>query len=191
MNTMKKILAFAMVVSMVLGCLVFSTAAAEKADYVTDGLVAWYDASNNYNGTQNQTADLWKDLSGNANHIDLSQAVSKGQISWSDKALVIAETGTYLRLPNAVVEALEGNAYTIEIVTGNLDYTASSYITLLSSSNDELSVFIRVHEEFSPSIPNNDKQFKLEYKNQDANGDSNRPYLYNAWEQFNGKTLTI
>ena len=159
-----------------------------RQSYVKDGLVAWYDATNNSNGTQNVKADLWKDLSGNANHIDMSEAASKGQIEWYSNALFIRDGGCYLRLPEAVVQALEGGAYTIEIVTGSLNYSATDYITLLSSANDELSLFIRCSGEYAEGQPN---QFKLEYKNQDANGDSNRPYMYDAWNYFNGKTLAI
>ena len=188
MNTMKKILAFAMVVSMVLGCLVISTSAAEKATYVKDGLVAWYDGSNNSNGTQDKSTDLWKDLSGNANHISVAEAYSRGEIQWSDKALIFNDGGAYLRLPTAVVETLESKAYTIEIVTGELEYTATEYITLLSSANDELSVFIRCSGNHAPG---GSEPIKLEYKNQDANHDDNRPYMYNAWDAFNGKTLAV
>jgi hypothetical protein len=185
---MKKIVAFAMIVSMVLGCLVISASADTKAEYVKDGLVAWYDATNNSNGTHDVQADLWKDLSGNANHIDISSAVSNNQITWDKGALIIKDGGCYLQLPEAVVKVLEGDAYTIEIVTGDLEFTATAYITLLSSANDELSVFIRCGEEHAPGQPN---QFKLEYKNQDANGDSNRPFMYDAWDAFNGKTLAV
>ena len=188
MNTMKKILAFAMVVSMVLGCFIISTSAAEKATYVKNGLVAWYDASNNNNGTQDKKADLWKDLSGNANHIDVREAYSRGEIAWTDKALVFNDGGAYLRLPDAVVSALEGDAYTIEIITGDLQYTATEYITLLSSSNDELSVFIRCSGNHAPG---QEQALKLEYKNQDDNLDENRPYMYNAWDAFNKKTLAV
>ena len=190
MNTMKKIVAFAMIVSMVLGCLIISTSAAEKKEYVGQGegkdgpLVAWYDATNNNNGTHDLQSDLWKDLSGNANHIDISSAVSNNQITWdTEKGMLrIKEGGCYLQLPEAVKETLQGDAYTIEIVTGTLEYTATAYITLLSSSNDELSVFIRCAE---------GDNMKLEYKNQDANGDSNRPFVYDAWNHFNGKTLAV
>ena len=199
MNTMKKIVAFAMIISMVLGCMIISTSAAEeKATYVdqayvgendkTGSLVAWYDATNNGNGVHDTQADVWKDLSGNANHISVAGAYSAGQIEWAEGALIIKEGGMYLQLPTRVKEALEGDAYTIEIVTGKLDYTATDYITLLSSANDELSVFIRCGGEYAEGQAN---QFKLEYKNQDANGDSNRPYLYDAWEKFNGKTLAV
>lgn len=196
MNTMKKIVAFAMIVSMVLGCLVISASADTKAEYVDQGkkledggsLVAWYDATNNSNGSHDVQADLWKDLSGNANHIDISSAVSNNQITWDKGALIIKDGGCYLQLPEAVVKVLESDAYTIEIVTGDLEFTATAYITLLSSANDELSVFIRCGEEHAPGQPN---QFKLEYKNQDANGDSNRPFMYDAWDAFNGKTLAV
>ena len=191
MNTMKKIVAFAMIISMVLGCVIISTSAAEQRPYVTDGLIAWYDASNNANGSMDPMSDLWKDLSGNANHIDISAAVSNNQIKWENGALVInKDTGCYMQLPDAVKAALMGDAYTIEIVTGNLNYTASAYITLLSSSNDELSVFIRCGGEYADT-EGNDNKLKLEYKNQDANGDSNRPFVYNAWNHFNGKTLAV
>ena len=159
-----------------------------KAEYVQDGLIAWYDATNNSNGEQNLTADLWKDLSGNANHISVADAYSRGEVSWTSQALIFNEGGAYLRLPTQIVEALEGKAYTIELITGELDYTATTWITLLSSANDEFDVFIRCSGEHAPgqSYP-----LRLEYKNQDANGDGNRPYLYNAWDAVNGKTLAI
>ena len=186
MNTMKKIIAVAMIATMVLGCFTcftFGASAATAEEYVEDGLVAWYDASNNANGSVDPMSDYWKDLTGNQNHIDLRTAVSNGHISWTDGALMInPDTGCYLQLPEGVKKVLMGDAYTIEIVTGNLQYSATSYITLLSSSNDELSVFIRCAE---------GDNMKLEYKNLDANGDSNRPYLYDAWNYFNGKTLAV
>ena len=188
MNIMKKIVVFAMIASMVLGCFVFSTSAATAKEYVKEGLVAWYDASNNSNGSNLPDTDTWKDLSGNVNHISIASAVSNGQITWSGNSLLInGETGCYLQLPDGVKAALMGDAYTIEIVTGELNYTATAYITLLSSANDELSVFIRC----SATDPADDEYLKLEYKNQDANGDSNRPYMKDAWNQFNGKTLAV
>ena len=160
-----------------------NTGNATKHEYVKDGLIAWYDATNNSNGTHDLQADLWKDLSGNANHIDISNAVSAGQVNWSSNALVINDdTGCYLQLSNKVKEALMGNAYTIEIVSGDLNYTATSYITLFASANDELSIMIRCA---------NGDNMKLEYKNQDANGDSNRPFVYDAWNYVTGNTLTI
>ena len=136
MNTMKKIIAFVMIASMVLGCIVFSTSAATQKEYVTDGLIAWYDASNNANGKVDPMADYWKDLTGNLNHIDLRSAVSNNQISWSAGALMInPDTGCYLALPEGVKNALQGDAYTIEIVTGNLQYSATEYNAAISTGD--------------------------------------------------------
>ena len=168
---------------------IIPTDAKMPTGYVRDeSLIAWFDGNNNNNGSFSHTADLWKDLSGNANHIDISDSVSKGHISWEQGAMVIHEGGCYLGLPPAVVSALEGDAYTIEIVFGALDYTATDYITLISSPNDEMSAFIRVSGEYAPGQPN---YAKMEFKNQDANGDMNRPYLYDAWNQINGSTWAV
>lgn len=183
MNPIKRIAVLAMIASMILGCLVFGSSAEAQQAYVTDGLVAWYDASNNSNGSFDTQANTWKDLTGNGNHIDVSKALANGQITWADGKLVInKDTGCKLYLPDEVIDALVDNAYTIEIVTGELNYTATSYITLLSSANDELSVFVRC---------GSSDNMKLEYKNQDSNGDPNRPYIYDSWNYFNAKTLTV
>ena len=76
MNTLKKLLVVAMIASMVLGCFVFSTSAVKPAEYVEDGLVAWYDASNNSNGDHLTDAKVWKDLTGHGNHLDMSGTIS-------------------------------------------------------------------------------------------------------------------
>ena len=157
-------------------------------DYVSDGLVAWFDGNNNSNGSHSLAANVWKDLSGNANHWDLSEAVSLGQISWKQGGMEIADGGCYIRLPQAITETLTGNAYTMEIVFGDLDYTATNYITIMASANDELALFIRVSDMHAPGMS---EQYKLEYKNQDANGDLNRPYLYDAWSYLDGHTLAL
>ena len=114
--------------------------------------------------------------------MDLTDAYKNGQIWWEGDKMVIDENGCYISLPAAVVDALKQDAYTIEIVAGDVDYTGTHYITLFSSANDELCAFIRCSE---------GENMKLEYKNQDANGDSNRPFVYDAWNHFNGKTLTF
>ena len=144
MNTLKKLLVVAMIASMVLGCFVFSTSAAKAKEYVDDGLVALYVGYNNSNGEQKLDAQGWMDLSGNENHMNIVDAMAAGEVSWTDNALVInPATGTHIQLPDAVLAAIETGDYTIEIVGGELSYTATDYITLMSSNNDELSIFIR------------------------------------------------
>ena len=69
MNTMKRILSLIVVATMLLGCFTINAFAASKTDIERDGLVVWYDASNNSNGTQDHDATVWKDLTGNGNHM--------------------------------------------------------------------------------------------------------------------------
>ena len=69
-------------------CLVFVTIAAgisawneeKKIEYVKDGLVAWYDGTNNTNGDPSTKAELWKDLTGNENHISASDSINRVEI---------------------------------------------------------------------------------------------------------------
>ena len=74
MNKFKKMLTVIMTVTMILSvcnCLSIPVAAAKSPEIVKDGLVAWYDASNNNNGEQDYDATIWRDLSGNRNHLSV------------------------------------------------------------------------------------------------------------------------
>ena len=58
-NAAKKAVTMLIAATMLLGCFAtfcFSASAATKTDIVRDGLVVWYDGSNNSNGTQNLEA---------------------------------------------------------------------------------------------------------------------------------------
>ena len=66
---MKKAFAVAIIISMCLSTLIFPVSAAAKTDIVRDDLVVWYDASNNSNGLQDYETTVWKDLTGNGNHM--------------------------------------------------------------------------------------------------------------------------
>ena len=52
-----------------LSCFSISVSAADKTEIVRDDLVVWYDASNNSNGLQDYETTVWKDLTGNGNHM--------------------------------------------------------------------------------------------------------------------------
>ena len=62
MHMMKRILSVIVIATMLLGCFTVTAFAAKKTDIVKDGLVIWYDASNNSNGIQDHEATVWKDL---------------------------------------------------------------------------------------------------------------------------------
>ena len=157
-----------------------------KQNYITDGLIAWYDASNNQNGTHDLDSTVWKDISGNENHIDFTEPFgsanpSSEKIAWTNSSLIIQEGGGYIKFPSDVTENFWGNNYTIEIVTSNLSYDDSvPYFKLFQSDNDELAAYVRV-----------DENMKLWLKNNDSNGDSFRPTIYDSWDYINNKTLAF
>lgn len=180
MKTTKHILSLTVIVAVILSCFTcfsFTVSAAKSPQIVKDGLVAWYDASNNNNGEQDYDATIWRDLSGNRNH--LSVRVNDTNY-WKDAAYHVDASSYYF--PEAVVDTVNSEAYTIEFVAGELTFSATNWITLMCSDNDEFSLFIRV--------PNGtDTETNLEYKYNDKNAD--RPKLDNGAEVINNVTVTI
>ena len=86
MNTFKKALSLLMAMTLVMACfaaLCIPVSAASKADIVRDGLTVWYDASNNSNGIQDYEATVWKDLTGNGNHMTVKV---NEENYWTDNA---------------------------------------------------------------------------------------------------------
>lgn len=79
--------------------------------------------------------------------------------------------------PDAVVDVINGEAYTVEMVLGEVDFTASHWITLMCSDNDEFSLFVRQENDV------------LEYKYNDDNRD--RPEVADGGSLIKNSTLTI
>ena len=162
MRAFKHLVSLAVVATMLLGCLTcisFTASAAEAPQIVKDGLVAWYDGSNNSNGEQDYDATLWRDLSGNKNHFNVRVNETN---YWKDNAFHIDSASYYF--PEAIVDLVNSESYTIEFSAGDLDLKATNWVTLMCSDNDEFSLFIRVPEQ-------NEGRDYLEYKYNDRNGD--------------------
>ena len=180
MKTTKRALSLTVIVAVILSCFAcFSlTASAAKApEIVKDGLVAWYDGSNNNNGEQDYEATIWRDLSGNRNHLPVRVNETN---YWKDNAYHIESSSYYF--PEAIVDTVNSEQYTIEFVAGQLNFTATNWITLMCSDNDEFSLFIRV-----PNGSDTDTNF--EYKYNDRNSD--RPKIDHGTEVINNVTVTV
>ena len=155
-----------------LGCFSISVSAAAKTDIVRDDLVVWYDASNNSNGLQDYETTVWKDLTGNGNHMTVKLDETN---YWTDNAFHAENNPTYF--PDAVVDVVNGDAYTVEMVLGEVDFTATHWITLMCSDNDEFSLFVRQENDV------------LEYKYNDDNRD--RPEVADGGNLIKNSTLSI
>ncbi|MBE6723791.1 MAG: hypothetical protein E7576_01135, partial [Ruminococcaceae bacterium] len=81
-----------------------SAPAASSSDYVTDGLVAWYDGANNQNGSQDKNATVWKDASGNG--LDFEVDISEEDNYWTDKSFHINSCRNYF--PDQLVDVVNG-----------------------------------------------------------------------------------
>ena len=177
MNTMKRILSLIVVATMLLGCFTITAFAANKTDIERDGLVVWYDASNNSNGIQDHETTVWKDLTGNGNHMTVKVNETN---YWTDNAFHVDATANYF--PDAVLDVVNGVEYTFEMVLGEVNFTATNWITLMCSDNDEFSLFVRV--------PNGgDTDNNLEYKYNDKNND--RPKMDDGAALLNNSTMAV
>ena len=180
MNNAKKLLTLVLTVAMIFStCALFSitASAAKKTDIVREDLVIWYDASNNSNGLQDHEATVWKDLSGNGNHMTVKLDEKN---YWTDNAFHVENNPTYF--PDAAPQVANGEQYTIEMVLGEVNFTATNWITLMCSDNDEFSLFVRV--------PNgDDTDNNLEYKYNDQNQD--RPKMDDGAALLNNSTMAI
>lgn len=162
MRALKLYVSLAVVATMLIGCLAclgFTASAAAEPEIVQDGLVAWYDGSNNSNGYQDSETTTWRDLSGNRNHFNVRVNETN---YWKENAFHLDSASYYF--PEAVVNLVNSEAYTIEFSAGDLDLKATDWITLMCSDNDEFSLFIRVPQ------PDDDRD-ELEYKYNDKNQD--------------------
>ncbi len=155
----------------------------EGKTYIEDGLVAWYDGTNNANGIQDPQTDYWKDLTGNGNHLDMRYMTIKGEIHWTDNAMLVdPETGLYQPIPDSVKTLLEHKAYTVELVLGEINYNhdATESVTLLRSYNGELSFGFDREEDGSLTLAYRHASENLLY-----------PTVPNAEGYLSGHTLAI
>jgi hypothetical protein len=118
-----------------LGCFGISVSAADKTDIVRDDLVVWYDASNNSNGLQDYETTVWKDLTGNGNHMTVKLDETN---YWTDNAFHAENNPTYF--PDAVVDIVNGDVYLVEKVMEKRHTASKSYC-------DPITIILMLHEE--------------------------------------------
>ena len=129
------LLAVLMLATTLLSCIVISAAEeadAEKPTYVTDGLVSLY------NGVGNSPdATVWEDSVG-----DNDLPISKNGKNYFTEAGLAAE-GSQHYFPRAIVDLVNGQAFTVEIAFGDFTSIGSDFNTFMNSSNDNFALFRR------------------------------------------------
>ena len=101
-------------------------------DHITDGLVSFYRGEGN-----DPEADVWVDSVG-----DNDLPITKNAKNYFSETGLVAE-GTQHYFPQAIVDLVNGQAFTVEITFGDFASIGSSFNTFMNSSNDNFALFRR------------------------------------------------
>ena len=106
-------------------------------DYVSEGLVAYYSGTRNDRDGHNKDAAKWEDLVGGHD-----MTITKNDTNYfTDEGL--RANGSKHMFPQAVVDTVNGQAFTVEILLGDFVSVGSDFNTFLNSSGDEIALFRR------------------------------------------------
>ncbi len=167
---MKKIFALLLAGLTAFSTLAVAAAAEDTTSVVTDGLAAYYDASNNTGAGQDKEATTWKDVSGNG--IDFEIDLDENNY-WTDNAYHV--NSAFCFFDDSLVDVVNGNKFTVEITVGDFQGLGTSFNTLLNSSNDNFSLFLRTSGDY------------IEFKN----SSNSRPKVEGGAELVKNSTVTI
>ncbi|MBQ9780782.1 MAG: hypothetical protein IJW00_07535 [Clostridia bacterium] len=152
MNAKKSLcllLTLAMVLpTLLLGTVITTTAAEGEGEtavvtavpnsYVTAGLVALYSGTQNTRAGHNTDSTVWEDLVGGN---DMTVTLNDKNY-FTEDGLMLSAAQNYF--PKAIVDTVNGNAFTVEINMADLVSTADAYSTIMNSSNDAFALFRRI-----------------------------------------------
>lgn len=108
-------------------------------DYVTDGLIAYYDAENNIGTGHSDTTTIWKDLSGNNNDVILNPAHK-----FKSNVLECSKKESAYSISKNAIFVEEPKDYTIEVVA-KFNTTESGWICSARNSGDAEGIQIFQH----------------------------------------------
>ena len=114
---MKKTVSIILAVLLLAGCVAAVGAFAADESYVTDGLVAFYDA-----GQQKAGDTTWADLAGDNDIADVPNTA--GQNEFKDG--VYLNTATQVNFPQGIVDLIKGEEFTTEMQLGATQDTGST-----------------------------------------------------------------
>ena len=146
-----------MMASMLTG--ITPVSAAESDSYVRDGLVSWFNGTQNKRNGHDTSATAWEDL---VSGYDLPVRINQSNYFTEDGFRV---NGKQHYFPQELVELVNSSYFTIEIEFGNFIASGTSYNVFMNSGNDHFSLFRRVskdviewkfgnnHSSVRPTIP--------------------------------------
>ncbi len=106
-------------------------------DYVKEGLVAYYSGTQSTRGGHDKDSEKWEDLVGGHD-----MTITKNADNYfSDTGL--RTKGAKHNFPQAVVDTINGQSFTIEMLLGDFVSIGSDFNTFINATNDEIALFRR------------------------------------------------
>ena len=106
-------------------------------DYVSDGLVAYYSGTQNDRDGHNKDSDKWEDLVGGHD-----MKITKDDTNYFTDAGLKTYNAKH-KFPESVVNVVNGQAFTVEILFGDFVSKGADFNTFLNSSGDQVALFRR------------------------------------------------
>lgn len=135
---MKRTLSLVLAVMLVFACFAAFAVNSSAASYVTDGLVANYDASKIANGET-----TWTDDSGNGN--DIVDMPNTDTCFFKDGGYHL--DSVRIDLPDAIDTVMGGEEFTVEMHLHDVVSLATSFNTFINCPSDDFSLFRRVNND--------------------------------------------
>jgi hypothetical protein len=110
-------------------------------DYVKDGLVAYYNGAQSTRDGHDKDAAVWQDLVGGHD-----MAITKNETNYFTDAGLRASQAKH-EFPEAVVNTVNGEAFTIELLFGEFTSIGNNFNTFISSNDDHFALFRRNSED--------------------------------------------
>ena len=162
------LLAALMLATTLLSCMILpASAEGETPTIITDGLVSYYKGQGN-----SADATVWEDSVGNN---DLP--ITKNDKNYLTEDGLVAE-GAQHYFPQAIVDLVNGQAFTVEITLGDFTSIGSDFNTFMNSANDNFALFRR--------NSNNNLEFKWA-----AKPAGNRPMVADGLELIDNGVISI
>ena len=110
-------------------------------DYVADGLVAYYSGTQSTRAGHDKDAAVWEDLVGGHD-----MAITKNDSNYFTDQGLRASNAKHT-FPEAVVDTINGESFTIEILLGDFTSIGNNFNTFISSIDDHFALFRRNSED--------------------------------------------
>ncbi len=110
-------------------------------DYVKDGLVAYYSGTQSTRDGHDKDSAKWEDLVGGHD-----MTITKNENNYFTDAGLKAYNAKHM-FPDAVVDTINGEAFTVEILLGDFVSIGKDFNTFINSTQDQLALFRRNSED--------------------------------------------